>query len=177
MLNAVHAPRAFTTLLAALTCGALLHGCATGRARPPEEALEPPSNPAPEPTAVQRYGRYTLVELDPTLAQQHLMEQVIDVTVPATPNVTVGDALHHVLLHSGYRLCEGDAETDALAALPLPAAHIQLGPLTLRDALTVLAGPAMRLEVDETARRVCFDRADEPLEKALPAAVRKERQS
>ena len=48
------------------------------------------------------------------------------------------------------------AEAAALYDLPLPAAHLQLGPLFLRDALLTLAGPAWELQVDDTTRRVCF---------------------
>jgi type IV pili sensor histidine kinase/response regulator len=47
-----------------------------------------------------------------------------------------------------------------LHGLPLPAAHRQLGPLFLRDALLTLAGPAWDLTVDDVARQLCFVRAD-----------------
>jgi len=64
--------------------------------------------------------------------------------------------LRHVLKRSGWRLCEGSAAVAELDALPLPAAHRILGPMTLRDALLTLAGAAWELRVDERARRVCF---------------------
>jgi len=105
---------------------------------------------------VVRYGRYTLVELVPTAAQQDLLLQVIDTSMPAISSATVGDALRYTLLRSGYRLCENDAQADALYALPLPTAHASLGPLTLRDALLTLAGPAWDMRVDHGARQVCF---------------------
>jgi hypothetical protein len=43
-----------------------------------------------------------------------------------------------------------------LYALPLPAAHLHLGPMTLRDALLTLAGPAWELHADDRARQICF---------------------
>src|SRR3546814_8427606 len=72
-------------------------------------------------------------------------------------DASVGDAMRHVLLRSGYRLCDA-AEAATLYALPLPAAHLRLGPLLLRDALLTLAGPAWELSVDAVTRQVCFSR-------------------
>jgi type IV pili sensor histidine kinase/response regulator len=115
-------------------------------------------SPAPVPEQdllVVRQGRYTLVEQGPELAQRNLMRQVVDVSIPAGADRTVGDALRYVLIRSGFSLCE-TPEAARLYALPLPAAHLQLGPLPLRDALQTLAGPAWTLQVDSLARRVCF---------------------
>jgi type IV pili sensor histidine kinase/response regulator len=106
---------------------------------------------------VTRYGRYTLVELAPTAAQHDLLLQVVDVEIPGTLGATVGDALRHLVLRSGYRLC--DEQSADLLALPLPAAHYRLGPVLLRDALLTLAGPAWDLQVDDGERKVCFIRS------------------
>jgi len=146
-MHAIHSYRS-CLLLAALAAG-----CATP---PPLSPLpDEVAAPAPEHIPVVRYGRYTLVELTPTVAQQDLLLQVVDVSIPDTLNANVADALRHVLQRSGYQLCSG-RETDALGRLTLPAAHYDLGPLQLRDALLTLAGPARTLHVDHTARRVCF---------------------
>lgn len=107
---------------------------------------------------VLREGRYTLVEVRATDAQQDLMRQVVNIDLPSTENAMLGDALHVVLLRSGYRLCVGHEDTQDLAALPLPAVHNPLGPLTLRESLDVLAGRGWQLEVDESIREVCFTR-------------------
>jgi type IV pili sensor histidine kinase/response regulator len=138
----------------------LVGGCTT----PASSRLEAPmTNPesvveesAPELIPVVQYGRYTLVELTPRMAQHNLLLQVVDVSIPATQHATVGDGLRYVLQRSGYSLCEGDSEVAALYELPLPAAHLQLGPMFLRDALLTLAGPAWELQVDDRARQVCF---------------------
>ncbi|MCY1522880.1 integrating conjugative element protein PilL, PFGI-1 class [compost metagenome] len=135
-------------LLAVLTAG-----CATSP--PPSAVPDEVAIPQAEPIPVVRYGRYTLVELAPTAAQQDLLLQVVDVSIPDTLNASVGDALRHVLRRSGYQLCSG-GETDALNTLPLPAAHYQLGPMPLREALLLLAGPSRTLQVDHVTRRVCF---------------------
>ena len=153
---------------ALLTGCVLITGCAaTGAANAPTAAAVPPEPvlsariiyPEPEPTLipVARYGRYTLVELVPEPAQRDLTRQVIEVSIPPTFDASVGDALRHVLLRTGYRLCD-TTEAAALYGLPLPATHLRLGPLPLRDALLALAGPAWELSVDDASRAVCFTR-------------------
>ena len=106
---------------------------------------------------VARAGRYTLVELVPQPAQRDLLRQVVEVAIPPSFDASVGDALRHILLRTGYRLCDA-ADAAPLYALPLPAAHLRLGPLPLRDALLALAGPAWELSIDDGPRQVCFAR-------------------
>lgn len=140
-------------LVAICVTSSLFAGCVTS-SRPAAVSSEQPRTL--EPTAVIRSGRYGLIELSPEAAQKDLMLQVIDITVPAIAGNSVGDALRYALLHSGYQLCDGDEEMRALDALPLPAAHSHLGPLTLRDALRTLVGPAWQMQTDDATRRVCF---------------------
>lgn len=140
--------------------GLLLQGCTPLPPDPASALSDTPlvrsSAPAPEQDLlVVRQERYTLVEQGPELAQRNLMRQVVDVSIPTGADRTVGDALRYVLIRSGFSLCE-TPEAARLYALPLPAAHLQLGPLPLRDALQTLAGPAWTLQVDSLARRVCF---------------------
>ena len=147
---------------AGLLAAALASGCATTTAPLVPDAIEGVSS-APEPEApefipVVRYGRYTLVELAPTAAQRDLLLQTIDVSMPEDARATVGDGLRHVLKRSGYGLCETAHAVIELYALPLPAVHLHLGPMTLRDALLTLAGPAWELHADDRARQICFER-------------------
>lgn len=149
-------------LISCLLSAILSTGCATSSVEPPPVEPKPEIQPQPVPRdwiPVTRYGRYTLMKLAPQAAQQNLLLQVVDVSLPATLHATVGDALHHVLLRSGYTLCEGDPDLTALYDLPLPLEHLQLGPLFLRDALLTLTGPAWDLQADDVRRRVCFVRA------------------
>lgn len=104
---------------------------------------------------VVREGRYTLVELLPGADQEDLMQQIVDVTIPPTLTATVGDAVRYLLLRSGFTLCH-DPEIRVLDNLPLAAADLHLGPMTLEEALRVLVGPGWKLKVNEMRRQVCF---------------------
>ncbi|HCJ7676806.1 TPA: PilL N-terminal domain-containing protein [Pseudomonas aeruginosa] len=146
---------------AGLLAAALASGCATTTAPLAPDAIEEvsaaPEPEAPEYIPVVRYGRYTLVELAPTAAQRDLLLQTIDVSMPEDARATVGDGMRHVLKRSGYGLCETAHAVIELYALPLPAAHLHLGPMTLRDALLTLAGPAWELHANDRARQICFE--------------------
>ena len=104
-----------------------------------------------------RYGRYTLVSTEPTTEQRDLLAQIIDVSIPSSLNPSVQDALQYVLQRSGYSLCPAAEPVKVLFTRPLPAAHYRLGPIPLRSALQVLAGPAWQLTTDEVSRSVCFE--------------------
>lgn len=103
-----------------------------------------------------RYGRYTLVSTEPTVEQRDLLAQIIDVSIPSNLNPSVQEAMQYVLQRSGYSLCPAATLVKSLFTRPLPAAHYRLGPISLRSALQVLAGPAWQLTADEVNRSVCF---------------------
>lgn len=154
-------PRA--RLIRFLAVNAIASSCITSCAtRAPVSELAAFPSPVtaeapPDTVPVVRHSRYTLIELVPEPTQRDLLLQVVEVSIPPTLDATVGDALRHVLLRSGYRLCDA-ADAAPLYALPLPAAHMHLGPLMLRDALLTLAGPTWELVVDDANRVVCFHR-------------------
>lgn len=104
-----------------------------------------------------RYGRYTQVSTEPTTEQRDLLAQIIDVNIPSSLGPSVQEALQYVLQRSGYALCPVTASVRVLFSRPLPAAHYRLGPIPLRIALQVLAGPAWQLTTDEINRSVCFE--------------------
>ncbi|WP_313025482.1 PFGI-1 class ICE element type IV pilus protein PilL2 [Pseudomonas lopnurensis] len=104
-----------------------------------------------------RTGRYTLTSTLPSVAQEDLMAQIIEVTIPSTLKPTVGDAIRHALSRSGYSLSSDNTEASrVLYTRVLPAAHYKLGPMRLRDTLQVLAGPAWKVSIDEVTRQVSF---------------------
>ena len=103
------------------------------------------------------YGRYALVSTEPTTEQRDLLAQIIDVSIPSSLSPSVQDALQYVLQRSGYSLCPDAAPVTVLFSRLLPAAHYRLGPIPLRNALQVLAGPAWQLTVNDVNRSVCFE--------------------
>lgn len=146
----------------------LIAGLLTGCVIPPDTTSpipvtesaqsQPESAVASQDIPVVRYGRYRLVELQANADQRDLLTQVVDITVPQTASqqvVTVADAMRYVLLNSGYRLCD-DQSVHPFNALPLPLAHYRLGPVTLKEALAVLAGPGWQMQVDQQRRVICF---------------------
>ncbi|MDQ0704002.1 conjugative transfer region protein (TIGR03748 family) [Pseudomonas sp. W3I7] len=122
-------------------------------------------------SAELRYGRYTLVSTEPTTEQRDLLAQIIDVSIPSSLSPSVQDALQYVLQRSGYSLCPVTASVKVLFTRPLPAAHYRLGPIPLRNALQVLAGPAWQLTTDEVSRSVCFEQQKTEAGVALIATV------
>lgn len=72
----------------------------------------------------------------------------------------MADALRYVLHQSGYSLCATGSANGVLYRQALPAVQYQLGPMRLRTALQVLAGPAWQLEVDDVQRVVCHSLRD-----------------
>ena len=155
--------------LTTLSLLALVASCTTQKVEQPQPALDSSRNPdllAPdmypngavaEKEPVVRYGRYTLVSTQPDAGQRDLMAQIIDVTIPANMHPNVRDAMQYVVDRSGYSLCPtGSGHVNILYTRPLPAAQYKLGPMTLRNTLQVLSGPAWQVKVDEVDRQVCF---------------------
>lgn len=157
--------RHFTTL----SLLALVASCATHTPQTPKPAFDSGRNPdmltpdlypsgvVPEKEPVVRYGRYTLVSTLPDSGQRDLMAQIIDISIPANMHPNVRDAMQYVVDRSGYTLCSADTgHVNILYTRPLPAAQYKLGPMTLRNTLQVLAGPAWQVKVDEVNRQVCY---------------------
>ncbi|EKC7220749.1 TcpQ domain-containing protein [Salmonella enterica] len=106
---------------------------------------------------VTREGRYTLVSVKSADAQREPLNQLIDITMPVSLVSSVGDGFRYLLFQSGYSLCgRYGADFAELLNRPLPAIQRRLGPVRLREALQVVAGPAWRMTVDEVNREVCF---------------------
>ena len=148
---------------------ALIASCTTQTAQTPKPAFDSSRNPdmltpdlypggaVPEKEPVVRYGRYTLVSTLPDTGKRELMAQIIDISIPANMHPNVHEAMQYVVDRSGYTLCSADSgHVNILYTRPLPAAQYKLGPMTLRNTLQVLAGPAWQVKVDEVNRQVCY---------------------
>lgn len=108
---------------------------------------------SPATPEVVRYDRYLLVSTSP---QQPPLEQLTALSVPPGFHPTVGEALQYLLRDSGWSLCLADAHRAQLYVLPLPLSQYNTGPLRLKSALQLLAGPAWRMTTDGNRREVCF---------------------
>ena len=105
-------------------------------------------------------GRYSVIAAVPTEAQADLLATTLTIRFPERIR-TLGESVRYLLQRSGYRLAKIESigpDTVNLFALPLPAVHRSLGPMTLRDALTILAGATFNLVQDPVHRLITFDR-------------------
>ncbi|WP_081019328.1 PFGI-1 class ICE element type IV pilus protein PilL2, partial [Pseudomonas amygdali] len=155
--------------LSTLSILALFAGCTSVADKPVGPAFDSSQNPellspdlyssgakaGQEPMV--RYGRYALVNTAPEAEQRDLMAQIIDVSIPPNMHPSVQDAMQYVVSRSGYTLCPpSTGHVNILFTRPLPAAQYKLGPMSLRNTLQVLAGPAWQVKVNEVTRGVCF---------------------
>lgn len=118
-------------------------------------------------------GRYSMKQAVAEPAQRDLLAVIIDTHLPRQL-LTVGDALGYLLRRSGYQLLTSppaDPVLENLLALALPAVHRHLGPLSLRDALVAIAGPAYELHDEPVHRRVYFTVREAYRQAASPATV------
>ena len=105
-------------------------------------------------------GRYSVIAAVPTEAQVDLLATTLTIRFPERIQ-SLGEAVRYLLQRSGYRLAKVESigpDTVMLFALPLPAVHRSLGPMTLRDALNTLAVQAFNLVQDPVHRLVTFER-------------------
>ncbi len=110
-------------------------------------------------TSEVQVGRYQSVIMRPDENQVDLLSVIITRNLPEHVN-TVGQAVAWLLEGSGYRLLSpklAESYRSHLFAMPLPQAQRELGPLSLRQALELLGGPAFRLVIEPTYRLVSFE--------------------
>ena len=104
------------------------------------------------------YGRYQTVSAQPRAEQKDVLLAVIQVHF--SPEIgTVNDALQDVLRYSGYALVDLGSQSLALQNTlkkTLPLMHRDLGPLPLKQALSLLVGTSFDLTIDRLNRTVNF---------------------
>lgn len=112
-----------------------------------------------DPTGLVSVGRYLTVDSQPQNEQMDLLAVMIQVHF--LPKIkTVGDAIDDLLRYSGYSLIEEQQQSVDLKntlGKPLPFVNRNLGPVTLRQALAVLIGPAFHLVADPLHRTIHFE--------------------
>ncbi len=109
--------------------------------------------------SVLSVSRYVDILPGPTNAQRNPMNMVLP-HISFKHNIkSVGQAINYLLSDTGYKLTRHhpDKRVIKLFRLPLPKIHRNMGPLTLSQALTVLAGEPWLLSVDPINRLVSFE--------------------
>ncbi|WP_018871501.1 MULTISPECIES: hypothetical protein [unclassified Thioalkalivibrio] len=104
-------------------------------------------------------GRYLTAADAPAPEQVQPLQVTVQMDFPSDIQ-HVGAALTYLLTHSGYRLedpATADPAMRVLLTRPLPEVHRELGPLSLENALTTLAGSTWRLVVDPTMREISYE--------------------
>jgi conjugative transfer region protein (TIGR03748 family) len=104
-------------------------------------------------------GRYTSMDARPALSVRNPMRVVATVNFPKSHVQTVGDAVKHLLVRTGYELSApaqlGDAQ-QALLGLALPESHRRIGPYRVEAILQALLGDSWAVQIDHGKRRVSF---------------------
>ncbi len=111
-----------------------------------------------QPLELIQTGRYLTINSQPKSEQADLLSPIIQVHFLSDVK-TVGDAIHHLLRYSGYSLVESKQQSPDLQNTlqkPLPLVDRDLGPVSLRQALGLLIGPAFDLVADPLNRTINF---------------------
>ncbi|QBR84681.1 hypothetical protein E3983_10080 [Legionella israelensis] len=108
---------------------------------------------------VTQISRYAAVGNKPLPAQINPLKSIQQVHFP-TSIQTIGDAVQHWLVYSGYHLVPAEKQNPGLKKIleqPLPQVDRNLGPLTIEDGLAILVGRNLfSLTHDDLAREVNF---------------------
>lgn len=108
---------------------------------------------------VTQIGRYATVENKPLVSQVNPLLAIQQVHFN-TEIHTVGDAVNHWLLFSGFSLVDEKEQHNPLKTVlmkPLPQVDRTLGPLSVKEGLEVLVGKDIfKLVVDPLNRRIDF---------------------
>ncbi len=120
-----------------------------------------------------RVARYSTTSISPPPAARQPLAVVATVNFPRGHIATVGDAIQHLLVRTGYQLDTAPLSQRAAAVLsmPLPDAQRRLGPYRVDQMLSVLLGDPWVLSVDNAARSVSYAAPGEPLPTIVPQIV------
>lgn len=108
---------------------------------------------------INQISRYMTVDNKPRHEQVYLMSQVVQVRFPQNIQA-IGVAINYLLRFSGYSLVSEKKMQKPMRLMllkPLPVIDRDLGPMTLKDALTVLAGESFKLKIDPLNREIAFE--------------------
>lgn len=134
-------------------------------------ASEPPAPPQPAPTvlnvrsaqdieqadAIVRTSRYVMDSAVPARQVRDTLSTEININIPSVGKASVSDGLAFVLSQTGYTLraplSYGESQ---LYQQPLPLVHMNMGYMSVRQALQVMGGTPWVLEEDVVTRQIGF---------------------
>ncbi|GKS95611.1 hypothetical protein [Acidovorax sp. SUPP2825] len=106
-----------------------------------------------------RIGRYSTQQAAPVASASDPLTVFATITFPRQQVRTVGDAVRHTLLRTGWQLVDVAAlspEAARFLALPLPESQRVLGPYRVQDILDLLLGTTWQWHHDPVQRRLWF---------------------
>lgn len=106
-----------------------------------------------------RIGRYSTQQAAPVASAGDPLAVFATITFPRQQVRTVGDAVRHTLLRTGWQLVDIAAlspEAARFLALPLPESQRVLGPYRVQDILDLLLGTTWQWHHDPVQRRLWF---------------------
>lgn len=115
--------------------------------------------PAANNGATLVLGRYTTQSADPPSEASEPLDVVAQISFPRAQVQTIGDAVRHTLLRTGYTLLDRSgmsAEAGEFLTLPLPESQREIGPYRVKAILDVLLGSTWQWQRDPVRRRLWF---------------------
>ncbi len=105
-----------------------------------------------------RIARYTTVRAVPAKQASRPLDVQARIHFPRQTVRSVGDAVQHTLLRTGWTLASErlEAQAQRVLTLPLPDSQRVLGPYSVRTILEVLTGESWRWHEDAVRRTVWF---------------------
>ena len=103
----------------------------------------------------QPVGRYTTIQTGATESEIDPLQSLTQIEFPEHIQ-TVYEAIEYLLRSTGFTFSGTHKEEQILKALPLPTVHRQLGPVKIKEALSVLLGDSWALKIDGLQRKIAF---------------------
>ncbi|GKS92653.1 hypothetical protein [Acidovorax sp. SUPP2539] len=106
-----------------------------------------------------RTGRYSTQQAVPVASASDPLAVFATITFPRQQVRTVGDAVRHTLLRTGWQMVDVAAlspEAARFLMLPLPESQRVLGPYRVQDILDLLLGTTWQWHHDPVQRRLWF---------------------
>ncbi|GIU42921.1 hypothetical protein TUM4438_10630 [Shewanella sairae] len=154
------------TPLKAVFVALVASGCASAPPEPAPAPTPPPLNIRVAPDIVEtgathRTSRYVTESAVPARQVRDVLSSEMNVNIPQMPNATVGQGLGFLLKQTGYTVRPATTYAEEqLYQQALPIMHMNMGYMSVRQALQVIGGDPWSLQEDVVKREVGFSLRD-----------------